>query len=199
MFAWCLKSHVRWPSALRWQQRRMWGPAALLLWNNRGCITRFSHYTAGLWCCLCLAHKIHTSYRSLSSHTNTFTPVPFSFPASERLHSPAYRLKPALTVLAQLTHTLSRGRTPLWNNYSLNWQLINLKSIWPCSLTLRFRAAVVMTPRQKADGGMEGEEKGKEGWWEIINYVHASRKHLLYVRAKLDCDSVANVSVGLAC
>lgn len=64
---------------------------------------------------------------------------------------------------------------------------------------MRFRAAVVMTPRQKADGGMEGEEKGKEGWWEIINYVHASRKHLLYVRAKLDCDSVANVSVGLAC
>lgn len=87
-------------------------------------------------CWLSLAHKIHTSYRSLSSHTNTFTPVPFSFPASERLHSLAYRLKPALTVPARLTHTLSRGHTTLWNNYSFNWQLINLKSIWPCKPNL---------------------------------------------------------------
>lgn len=55
---------------------------------------------------------------------------------SERLHSLPYRLKPALTVLAPLTHTLSPGQTTLWNNYSSNWQLITLKSIWPWQANL---------------------------------------------------------------
>lgn len=79
--------------------------------------------------------KTYISYYSILSPTPTCTWILSLRSLSERFHSPPYRLKPALTVLALLTHThthtLSRGQTTLWNNYSLNWQLINLKSIWP--------------------------------------------------------------------
>lgn len=136
---------------------------------------------------------LHTSYTPLSFHTNTHTHTYtciLSLPSlSERLHSPPYRLKPALTVLAPLTHTLSRGHTTLWNNYSLNWQLINLKSIWPCqpNLEIESRGSRDTEAKNWVDGGMEGaeeEEAEREGgkWWTNVDLsLHQRRNHLQYL------------------
>lgn len=122
----------------------------LLWWDNGGCITPFSHHGS------LLLHPCPLT------QTHTDTPVsPPSSPLSERLHSLAYRLKPALTVLAPLTHTLSRGHTTLWNNYSLNWQLINLKSIWPCQANLELESRG--SPDTRAKGLMEGWRKKMQG------------------------------------
>lgn len=144
------------PAAPWWQRRRVWHPAVLLLGDNGGCTAHFSYYRS-----LSLPHH-HIPLTGLSAaHTDTYTCVASLPYLSERFHSPPYRLKPALTVLAPLTHTLSRGHTALWNNYSLNWQLINLKSIWPCQPNLEIKSYGSRDTEAKnwAGDGMEGAEK----------------------------------------
>lgn len=134
-------SHLRatWCTRVPAEESVAWRPAAPLLWENGGCIASLFPFTQT---------PIH------------LYPFPFPPSLSERLHSPPYRLKPALTVLAPLTHTLSRGHTTLWNNYSLNWHLINLKSIWPCQANLEFESRDSRDTEVKnwVDGGMGGAE-----------------------------------------
>ncbi len=160
---WCLCATSGRPDAPPWQRRRVWRPAAPLLWDNGGCIIRFSQYRSPSLS-FSLTHLLPISFLSHThthTHTHTYTCI-LSLPSlSERLHSPPYRLKPALTVLAPLTHTLPRGHTTLWNNYSLNWQLINLKSIWPCrpNLEIESRGSRDTEAKNWVDGGTEGAEE----------------------------------------
>ena len=165
---WCLCVYVQPP--------RGWHDAPPCCYWIMGDISHIS-IIRGLYGCLYISHQhVYTSYRSISpAHTHAYTCI-LSLPSiSERLHSPPYRLKPVLTEPAPLTHTLSRGQSTLWNNYSLNWQLISLKSIWPCRANLEIERYDSLDAEAKTwiDGGMRGEEESsREGRREMMDRCH---------------------------